>query len=147
MTEEDFRRKYYFHIEFDVQWIDMDAFQHVNNKEYFRYFEKIRIDYFEERGFMANMEENAVGPIVSSTQCRFKFPLKYPDRIIIGVYISDLETDRFLMNYGIFSLKHQRVAAVGDAQVVCFDYRVNKKAPLPGAICARLREEMQDNAT
>ena len=77
MTEEEFRSKYLFHIEFDVQWIDMDAFQHVNNKEYFRYFEKIHIDYFEARGFMDNMAENNVGPIVASTQCRFKFPLKW----------------------------------------------------------------------
>ena len=25
-----------------------------------------------------------VGPILSETYCRFKFPLKYPDRILIG---------------------------------------------------------------
>ena len=25
-----------------------------------------------------------VGPILSDTYCRFKFPLKYPDRVLIG---------------------------------------------------------------
>ena len=144
MTEKDFRQRYHFHIEFDVQWIDMDAFQHVNNKEYFRYFEKIRIDYFESRGFMAYMEKQKVGPIVASTQCRFKFPLSYPDKIIIGTYISDLEEDRFLMNYGVFSLAHQLVAAIGDAQVVCFDYGANTKSTLPDTMARSLQADVRE---
>ena len=34
-------------IEIPVIWGDMDAFQHVNNTVYFRYFENVRIEYFE----------------------------------------------------------------------------------------------------
>lgn len=33
---------------FPIAWGDMDAFQHVNNTRYFRYFEDARIAYFEE---------------------------------------------------------------------------------------------------
>lgn len=144
MTEAEFRKRYAYHIDQDVEWADMDAFQHVNNKEYFRYFEKIRIDYFDARGFMESMEKEKVGPILSSTQCRFKFPLTYPDRIIIGTYISALEIDRLLMNYGVYSLNHQRIAAVGDGQIVCFDYHKNEKAPFPEAILSTLKSETQD---
>ena len=127
MTEQEFKSQYPFNIEFDVQWIDMDAFQHVNNKEYFRYFEKIRIDYFEEKGFMKILETQKVGPILASTHCRFKFPLTYPDTLLIGVFNSELAQDRFLMNYGVYSLSHQRVAATGDGLIVCFDYNTNEK--------------------
>ena len=34
----------------DVIWGDMDAYGHVNNKVYFRYFEDARIAYFDRIG-------------------------------------------------------------------------------------------------
>lgn len=89
---------------------------------------------------MDSMEKEKVGPILASTQCRFKFPLSYPDRVIIGTYISDLEEDRLLMNYGVYSLNHQRTSAVGDGLIVCFDYRKNEKTPLPEAIVKAVKE-------
>ena len=38
-----------FQLEMDVEWGDMDALQHVNNVEYFKYFQKARIAYFEKK--------------------------------------------------------------------------------------------------
>ena len=37
-----------FEIDLSVEWGDMDALQHVNNVEYFKYFQKERIAYFEK---------------------------------------------------------------------------------------------------
>jgi acyl-CoA thioester hydrolase len=37
-------------IEIPIAWGDMDAFQHVNNKVYFKHFESARILYFENWG-------------------------------------------------------------------------------------------------
>ena len=34
----------------DIIWGDMDAFGHVNNTVYFRYFEDARIAYFDQIG-------------------------------------------------------------------------------------------------
>lgn len=141
MTEKEFRARYPFHAERDVEWADLDAFQHVNNTQYFRYFEKIRIDYFRERGFLQSMEEQKLGPILASTQCRFRLPLGWPDRILIGTFISNLQGDRFLMNYGVYSLEHQRLAAEGDGLIVCYDYNKNEKAAIPGAIYITLAAE------
>ena len=36
-----------------VRWGDMDAFQHVNNTVYFRWFECARLEYFQAVGFDA----------------------------------------------------------------------------------------------
>ena len=43
-----FFQEYPLSIEQDVLWGDMDAFQHVNNAVYFRYFEDIRLNFFEK---------------------------------------------------------------------------------------------------
>jgi acyl-CoA thioester hydrolase len=37
-----------FITQMNVEWGDMDALQHVNNVEYFKYFQKARIAYFEK---------------------------------------------------------------------------------------------------
>lgn len=36
----------------DLIWGDMDAFEHVNNTVYFRYFEDARLAYFEKLGML-----------------------------------------------------------------------------------------------
>ena len=140
MTAEEFRQKYAFTIETAVEWDDMDAFQHVNNKVYFRYFEKIRIEYFEQSGLLGLIGEQQLGPILASTQCRFKFPLTYPDKILIGTYLTDLRKDRFLMNYAVYSLGHGRIAAEGDGAIVCYDYKNACKADIPGEIFEALNK-------
>jgi len=42
-------------LELPVQWGEMDAFQHVNNVAYLRWFESARIAYFEAAGVLEGM--------------------------------------------------------------------------------------------
>ena len=88
-------------VETPVAWGEMDAFQHVNNVVYFRYFENARIVCFDLLNMMAFKDKSGVGPILASTQCRFKIPLTYPDTVSIGTKIEELEEDRFVMKYGL----------------------------------------------
>ena len=126
----DFRVIY----ETDVAWGDMDAFQHVNNVVYFRYFESARVHYFARTSLLADMKATGIGPIVHSQSCRYRFPLTYPDHIQVGVRIAGLGEDRFLFRYRLVSVRHQRLAAEGETLVVVFDYRRNRKAPLPRSL-------------
>ena len=71
-------------IEVPVAWGEMDAFQHVNNIVYFRYFESARIAYFDKIGIWEFMEADGVGPILASTRCSFKIPLAFPDTVTVG---------------------------------------------------------------
>ena len=57
----------------DVSWGDMDAFQHVSNLVYFRYFQDARIEYFRRVGWMGGVNDfSPTGPIVHSTAARFR---------------------------------------------------------------------------
>jgi acyl-CoA thioester hydrolase len=126
-------------IEAPVAWGEMDSMGHVNNIVYFRYFESARIAYFERVGFMEWMEETGVGPILASTQCRFRLPLSYPDTVSVGAKAEEVGDDRFRMKYLVVSRRHGRAAAEGEGLVVSFDYRAQRKAPLPEEIKARIR--------
>ncbi len=124
--------------EADVAWGEMDAFQHVNNVAYFRYFETGRVKYLEATGAMAAMERTGIGPILHSINCRYRFPLTYPDRVRVGVRVTDVGEDRFTVHHRLVSTRHGRIAAEGDGVVVMFDYRRNQKAAVPDFLRAAI---------
>ena len=120
-------------IQFPIAWGEMDSFQHVNNAMYFRYFESARMAYFQRSAILPDGKLASVGPILASTSCRFKLPLKYPDTIEVGARVSDVQNDRFTMTYAVASQKHQRIAAIGEGLIVSFNYDQGQKTPLPEA--------------
>jgi acyl-CoA thioester hydrolase len=126
-------------IEIPVAWGEMDSLRHVNNIVYFRYFESARMAYFQKLDIWSYMNETGIGPILASTQCKFKIPLTYPDTVSVGTKISEIEADRFNMKYVVVSHAHAKLAAEGEGLVVSYDYRALKKAPLPDEIKERIR--------
>lgn len=127
-------------IEIPVAWGEMDSFGHVNNIIYFRYFESGRLDYFEKIGYLNLVKTEGIGPILASTQCRFRFPLTFPDTISVGTRVSDIQEDRFLMHYRVVSHTHTTVAADGEGLIVSYDYNKNQKTPIPEKMVQKIRE-------
>jgi acyl-CoA thioester hydrolase len=125
-------------IELDVAWGEMDSFAHVNNVVYFRYFENARVDYLTRVGWFDLMQSTGLGPIVASTQCRFRRPVSYPDRLAVGARVITLEADRVTFEHRVVSANWNDVAAEGQAVVVCYDYRGKKKAALPDELRERI---------
>lgn len=112
--------------------------QHVNNVVYFKLFESARIKYFDKIKFLKVKSETGIGPILASTQCHYKIPLTYPDRVSVGARVEDMEADRFVMKYAVISHKHRKIAALGQGVLVSFDYRSNRKAPIPDGVRQRI---------
>lgn len=125
-------------VEIPVAWGEMDAFGHVNNVVYFRYFESARIAYFAALEYLDLMRTTGIGPILAATECRFRVPLEYPDTVTVGARVSEVGADGFQMRYAIVSRRHGRVAADGHRRIVSFDYENKCKAPLQRELLARL---------
>lgn len=134
----EFRDRYPVTVEIPVAWGDMDALGHVNNTVYFRYFETARIALFEQVGFVDPEGLAGIGPILAATDCRFRIPVNYPDTVTVAAWVEDIEDDRFVMRYSLFSHARQNKAAEGSGRIVCYDYRGHQKAKLPEAIRSRL---------
>ncbi len=127
-------------VESPVIWGDMDAYEHVNNTVYFRYFESARIAFFDQLKFKEVKDETGIGPILASTQCRFRIPLTYPDTVSIGARVSDVQGDRFTMHYRVVSHQHKKVAAEGEGLLIAYDYKALTKAALPEIIYQRIQK-------
>ena len=116
----------------------MDAFRHVNNIVYFRWFESARIAYLDAIGFRGS--DSPLGPILASTQCRFRRPLAYPDSVRIGARTTHIARDRFTMEYRVVSDSLGAVAAEGGGVIVAYDYEAGRRADLPADVRARMRD-------
>ena len=135
---EGFRSRYPLTVDIPVAWGYMDALGHVNNTVFFRYFETARIALFEELGFVDPDGLGGVGPILAATDCRFRFPLEYPDTVTAAAWINGIESDRLVMRYALFSHRREGVAAEGSGRIVSYDYGRHCKAELPDRIRVRL---------
>lgn len=137
-TSPDLLQAFPVVVEIDVAWGEMDAYQHVNNTIYFRYFESARIAYLDRIDFADHAKNGGIGPILGHTQCKFLKPLTYPDRIFAGARTTEIRDDRYVMELQIYSENWQKLAAVGTADMVAFDYANNRKAALPAHIRANI---------
>lgn len=132
-------------MELPIRWGDMDAFNHVNNVTYFRYFECVRIAYFEALGIEGYANPEGVGPILGQATCKFKFPLTYPDTLKIGARTTELESNRYHQEYIVYSPRHQRIAAQGTGVIVNYDYDRMEKADIPDSIVQKI-QALEDSA-
>jgi acyl-CoA thioester hydrolase len=109
----------------------MDAYQHVNNVVYFRWFETARMALFRAIDFTNG---TGTGPILHSTTCRYRAPVYFPDDIVTAARVIDVGDDRFTVEMAVFSAREQTIAAAGTAVIVAYDYVNKTKATLPAAV-------------
>jgi len=125
-------------IRLPVQWGDQDAFGHVNNTVYFRWFESARIKYLERIELSEQTAEGALGPILAAVNCNYRRQVKYPDHVVIGARITQIGRSSLKMSYSVWSEAQQAIVADGDSTIVAFDYRLNKSQPVPAELRAKI---------
>ena len=124
-------------IELPVQWGEMDAFGHVNNVVYLRWFESVRIAYFERAGILAGMPE--IGPIQARQEIDYRLPLTYPDRLLASITAVKLGNSSFTMNVRLRSQAQGRaIAAEGVTVIVMMNYRTGRPVPLSEELRGRI---------
>ena len=126
-------------VEQAVMWGEMDAYRHVNNTVYFRYFENARLELFRRLDWPAIEAATGVGPILHSTRARFRKALAYPDTVRIGARISSVAEDRFTVEHVIVSVKLGEVVTEGESTVVAFRHDRGVKAAIPEELLRRMR--------
>jgi acyl-CoA thioester hydrolase len=121
-----------------VQWGELDAYGHINNTIFFRWFESARIEYLQRSGMVETMERDQIGAILHSTSCRFRRPVFFPDTVEIGGRASEVGDDRFMMEYLVVSREQDAVVGEGTGIIVSYDYAAHSKAPLPDDVRRRI---------
>lgn len=120
-------------IKVSVAWGEQDAFGHVNNTVYFRYFESARMHYLQRIGVLRSYVEHGIGVILASTTCDFRRPVQWPQRLTVRTGCTAIGRTSFTMAYEITD-EQGAVVASGTSVQVMYDYRCAAKTSVPMAV-------------
>jgi acyl-CoA thioester hydrolase len=132
-------------IEVPVQWGDQDAFAHVNNVTYFRWFESARIAYFLRVNLMNPLEGSQIGPILAASSCDYRRAIVFPDTVRVGIRASRIGRTSIAFEHRIVSLNQRALAAEGTSTTVVYDYVAKCPRPVPDDL-RRAIEELEGSA-
>lgn len=116
-----------FKKEITVRFNECDSLGHVNNTNYFIYFEESRKEIF--RIFNPDLSISDWNLIVASTQCDYIREIGYAQKITVYSWISRIGTSSFTIDHAISDEANQWVAR-GKAVLASFDFETRKSIPL-----------------
>ncbi len=125
-----------------VQWGDQDAFGHVNNVVYFRWFESARIDLLSVFPSSVTMSGTGLGPILASMKCDYRRQLRFPDTVYIGSKITRIGRSSADIGHAIFSLQQEQTVAEASSVFVIFDYSAQRVTRIPEDLRALFEASM-----
>lgn len=124
----------FYSCEIPVRWGDMDAYGHVNNTLYFRYFEEARFQWMLEKGLPLKSDTH---PVVVTIGCTFLRPIFHPETLRIDVFLSEPGRSSFMVTYKVYTLSQPETpAAEGYSKVVWVSSAEGKSVPLPDLVRA-----------
>ena len=124
-------------VEIPVAWGEMDAYGHVNNAVFLRWFETARVAWFGEVGFPEADGKN--GPVLRSASVEYRLSVKYPDTVQVVVRPTKIGRSSVTLAYEITSLVQKNaLVAAGETTVVFVDFVAGKSLELPPDARARI---------
>ena len=122
----------FFSCEMPVRWGDMDAYGHINNTLYFRYFEEARFQWMLSKGMPLKSDTH---PVVVTIGCTFMRPIFHPENLRIDMFVSEPGRSSFMITYRVYTLSQpDSPAAEGYSKIVWVSSETGKSVPLPDVV-------------
>jgi acyl-CoA thioester hydrolase len=112
-----------------IRWGEIDSLGHLNNTQYFRYYQEARIHWFENIGI--DYKSNFDIPILATINCKFIKPIFYPCDLLIKSDIGKLGYSSFTMCQKIEDQKTKQVYSEAEAIMVWVDVQESKSKEMP----------------
>jgi acyl-CoA thioester hydrolase len=92
--------------------MDNDVFQHVNNVNYFSYFDTA-VTYYEMSEQVVGLLEGPVHCVVAEVACRYHSSISFPDRVTVGIRVSHIGRSSVRYDVAVFRNDEEQAAAEG----------------------------------
>lgn len=125
-TRADYR---WFHP-ISTRWMDNDAFQHVNNVNYFSYFDTA-VTYYEMSEKVVGLLEGPVHCVVAEVACRYHSSLAFPDRVLVGIRVASIGRSSVRYEIAVFRNDEDVAAAEGHFVHVFVERGPQRPTPIP----------------
>ena len=130
--DEPTRDDYRHFLEIPTRWMDNDVYGHVNNVQYYSYFDTVVNEYLVAEGGLDYLDGSTVGYVVE-TKCSYRRPIAFPDIVQAGIRVSRIGRSSVTYEVGLFRKGQEEICAFGHFVHVYVDRATDRPTPIPDA--------------
>src|SRR5215207_7122122 len=127
------RSSYSHFLAITTRWKDNDVYGHVNNVEYYSFFDTVINEFLIRAGDLDIHRGDVIGLCVESA-CTFKQSLAFPATVDAGLRVSKLGNSSVGYEVGLFRAGSAEPAATGRFVHVFVDREHRRPVALPGKL-------------
>ena len=120
-----------------TRWMDNDVYGHVNNVQYYSYFDTVINEYLIGAGGLDIHDGDVIG-VCAESHCTYHAALAFPDTVHAGLRVAKLGRSSVRYEIGLFRGDHPEPAAEGWFVHVFVDRGGRRPAGIPAGIRAAL---------
>jgi acyl-CoA thioester hydrolase len=120
-----------------TRWKDNDVYGHVNNVEYYSFFDTIINEYLIRAGGLDILGGPVIG-LCAESHCAYTAALAFPDVVHAGLRVAKLGRTSVRYEIGLFRGEDDEPAAEGWFVHVFVDRAQRRPAPIPDKLRAAL---------
>ncbi|NCN09262.1 MAG: acyl-CoA thioesterase [Leptospira sp.] len=126
-----------------IAWGDMDAFGHVNNVVYVKYFETARANFFTDLSvWNTNLKTLISGPILTHLELDYRKQVSYPADLEITLGITSFSTRSFDVSTSMWD-KDGHCVISGFAKIVWFDFENGRPTSITESMKATFQKMVE----
>ena len=95
-----------------TRWMDNDVYGHVNNVQYYSWFDTAVNAWLISRGLLDPATSPVIG-LVAETRCRYFAPVSFPEAVEVGLAVSQLGRSSVTYATGLFRAGQPQACAAG----------------------------------
>jgi len=127
-----------------TRWNDYDMLGHVNNVEYYRYFETAILTLLQEPGL--NWQTDPVIPLAAENGCRFLKPVAVCGHVEVGIRIARLGNSSVRYEVAVFMPEDPDAYATGFFVHVFINRETGRSIAMPAPVRQHFAAEQTANA-
>ena len=124
----------------EPRWSDCDMLGHLNNVEYYRYFEFVILNFLESTPL--DWMSDSVIPLVVESRCFFRRPIPYRAKVEAGLRVSRIGNSSIHFEIALFTNEDDTPSAYGYFTHVYVDRQHERPTPVPNGIVDEIKRRL-----
>jgi acyl-CoA thioester hydrolase len=133
--------RYPHRLALQTRWKDNDVYGHVNNAEYYSYFDSAINAWLIREGGL-DVERGTIIGLCVESHCEFHAALAFPDALEVGLRVGKLGRSSVRYELAIFRAGQNEVTAEGHFVHVFVDREKRRPTPIPEPLRGALERLM-----
>jgi acyl-CoA thioester hydrolase len=130
-----------YHLPITTRWMDNDMYGHVNNVNYYSYFDTVINQFLIEKAGFEPQTSKQIGFIVKSS-CEYLRPVSYPQQLTGGFKVGRIGNSSVDYIVGIFD-DEKALCAIGQLTHVFVDRETQKPMAISGELLKGLQSAIE----